>query len=145
MDFDLVTTDPAVSGKLQLARKFTVVRQQQQPFRVEVKPSYRNHARHAGREIVKNRWAILIVAMSRNQSCRFVIEPQPGCFLLRQFFAVQQNFFAAVNIKSRAVNHFAVDRNPLLQNQFLCFPPGTCPGTRHIFCYSFAHFVLSFF
>ena len=77
-----------MAGSSSLPRERAVIGQQQQPFRGEVEPADRDHARQAGRQGVEDGGAAALVAVRGHQAGGLVVAEQPRALRLRDGLAV---------------------------------------------------------
>ena len=125
-----IFAQPAGFGQLEAALQPAVIGQQQQAFRIQVKPAHVQHARHAFGHFVENRAPALIVLFGRHQPERFVIEPQPGFLRRVDRLAVDGDLVARRDIQRGAVDGFAIHRHAAGQNQLFSVAARGIAGPR---------------
>ena len=107
-------------GMFKLTRKLSVIGEQQQPFGVQIKPPYGNHAAKLFRQAVKDGEAAFLVLMRGHKPCGFMVAPEPRWLLCSNGFIVKQDFVFACDFKGGGVQGLAIDFNAARFDEFLC-------------------------
>ena len=77
-DADAVAANPAGGGEFEMARKFTVVGEEEEAFGAEVKAANGDDAAEFFRELLEDGWAAFGVAGSGDEAVGLMVTPEAG-------------------------------------------------------------------
>jgi hypothetical protein len=99
---------PTACGQFKPARQLAIVCEQQETFRIEIEPAHGHDARQVLWKVDKNRWTALRILVSRDQSGRLVITPQPRLLPGSERLAIHGDDVVLANIARRRSERLAV-------------------------------------